>query len=186
MSCDLVVQGFWRVTRSSLSAPISRCSLGVTLFTQHMHLQSDLTGDDCKSVPRNIFTFPSPSLPSITKEWVPMCEPAFLSVPSIMAVCSAEDIVYKGITTTYGQHSTLHMLFITLESPATCPSCSQGKVLALLLSSGPPNLSLCKQLHGRLQTLLRGEGSAKNLAKDEVIRKRLVEISWKRGQYRQS
>jgi len=33
-----------------------------------------------------------------------------------MAVCSAEGVVHKGITTTYGQRSTLHMLFITLES----------------------------------------------------------------------
>lgn len=111
-------------------------------------------------------------------------EPALLSVPSIMAVCSAEGIVYKGIIATYGQHSTLHMLFITLESPATCPSCSQGKVLALLLSSGPPNLSLCKQLRGCLQALLRCEDSAEKLARDEAMRKRLAEISWKRGQYR--
>lgn len=57
-------------------------------------------------------------------------------------------------------------------------------MLAPLLSSGPPNLSVRKRLRGRSQATLRCAGSAEKLARDEAKRNRLAEISWKRGQYR--
>lgn len=77
-----------------------------------MHLQSDLTRGDCKSLPRANFTLPSsllssPPPPLLSTSRVgahvqALHEPALLSMPSTMAVCSAEGVVYKGITTTYG------------------------------------------------------------------------------------
>ena len=80
MSCYVVVQGFWRVTWSPLSAPISGHSLEVTFlfFTKHMHLQPDLTRDDCKSLPRANFTLP-PSLPSVSLHFC-QCPPSWLFV----------------------------------------------------------------------------------------------------------
>lgn len=99
-----------------------------------------------------------------------------------MAVCSPDCVVYKGITTTYRQHSTLHMLSITLQSSTTCPSCSLGKEPAQLPSSGPVNLPLCKRLWDHLQALLRCKGSTKKLAVNGAMRKR-AEVSWEKGQY---
>lgn len=140
------------------------------------------TRTDHKSLSGVVFAFFLPChLPCMA--CVPaLSEPALLGVSYIMAVCSPDCVVYKGITTTYGQHSTLHMLSITLQSSTTCPSCSLGKEPAQLPSSGPVNLPLCKRLWDHLQALLRCKGSTKKLAVNGAMRKR-AEVSWEKGQY---
>lgn len=159
-----------------LLVDVSCSSLSYFPCTKHMHLQSDLTRDDCKSLPRPNFTRPL-SLPYITGECEPMsthrCPPSWLFVLQ-RALCIKELLQHMA-------NAPHFICYSSHQSPATCPSCSQGRVLALLLSSGPPNLSLCKQLHG---CLLRCKGSAKKLARNEATRKQCAEISWKRGQYR--
>jgi len=182
MSQHAVVQGFWRVTWISLSAPSASGSYSSSLLHYQKHLQTDPTRTNHKSLPRVVFAF-FPCHLSRMACMPALSEPALLAVSYIMAVCSVECVVYKGITTTYGQHSTLHMLSITLQSSATCPSCSQVKVPAQLPWSGPTNLPLCKRLWDHLQALLRCKGSTKKLAVNGAMRKQLAEVSWKKGQY---